>query len=237
MLKRWKLKCLLEVLLKQMLTNIDINSYDTIIFDCDGVVLNSNHIKTDAFYKTVLPYGENAAEEFVNYHILNGGVSRYEKFKYFLREVAPEQEGPGFDELIETYASYVVEGLMTCKVAEGIGELRERTSGANWLIASGGDQLELRSVFQRRNLSSLFNKGIYGSPEKKEVILKRELNDVKTPESVLFIGDSKYDWSVSQTVNIDFLFLSQWSEVEDWRAWVKKNNIKHLASLSLLLKS
>lgn len=206
------------------------------MFDCDGVVLNSNSIKTDAFYKTALPYGESAAEEFVDYHVRNGGVSRYEKFKYFLHEVVPGKAGPGFDELIETYASYVVEGLITCEVAEGLNELREKTSNADWLIASGGDQRELRSVFQRRNLSPLFNKGIYGSPETKEDILKRELKGVKISESVLFIGDSKYDWLASKAANIDFIFLSQWSEVDNWEEWVKENNIKHLHTLSLLLK-
>ena len=32
--------------------NCSINSYKSIVFDCDGVILNSNSIKTQAFYDT-----------------------------------------------------------------------------------------------------------------------------------------------------------------------------------------
>ena len=47
---------------------MDISQYATLIFDCDGVILDSNKIKTTAFYNTALPYGEDAAEALVNYH-------------------------------------------------------------------------------------------------------------------------------------------------------------------------
>ena len=32
--------------------NCSINSYKSIVFDCDGVILNSNSIKVQAFYDT-----------------------------------------------------------------------------------------------------------------------------------------------------------------------------------------
>ncbi len=41
--------------------------YKSLIFDCDGVVLNSNKAKTEAFYKAALPYGEQAASALVEY--------------------------------------------------------------------------------------------------------------------------------------------------------------------------
>ena len=41
--------------------NFLITDYASLVFDCDGVVLNSNKVKTEAFYQAVLPYGEAAA--------------------------------------------------------------------------------------------------------------------------------------------------------------------------------
>ncbi len=52
---------------------MNLNHYQTLIFDCDGVILNSNQVKTQAFYKATLSYGEAAAESLVNYHIQHGG--------------------------------------------------------------------------------------------------------------------------------------------------------------------
>ena len=40
--------------------------------------------KLNAFYKTALQYGEAEAIKLVDYHIKNGGVSRYKKFEHFL---------------------------------------------------------------------------------------------------------------------------------------------------------
>ena len=38
-----------------------LDNYKT-IFDCDGVVLNSNAIKTNAFYKLSKPFGDASAK-------------------------------------------------------------------------------------------------------------------------------------------------------------------------------
>jgi phosphoglycolate phosphatase-like HAD superfamily hydrolase len=83
----------------------------------------------------------------------------------------------------------------------------------------------------------LFDGGIFDSPNTKEVIFERELKEgnIKTP--ALFLGDSKYDYLASQKVNgIDFIFLSNWTEVSDWESWSRDNKIVSEESLSSLLK-
>ena len=53
-----------------------------IIFDFDGVILDSVNIKTEAFYKLFEQYGSKIANQVVDYHIINGGMSRFKKFEY-----------------------------------------------------------------------------------------------------------------------------------------------------------
>ena len=53
-----------------------MKNYTHLFFDCDGVILNSNQIKTDAFYKLAFNFGELQAQKLVNYHIENGGKRR-----------------------------------------------------------------------------------------------------------------------------------------------------------------
>lgn len=209
---------------------LQVTDYASLVFDCDGVILNSNRVKTDAFYQAALPYGEAAAQAMVDYHVANGGVSRYLKFAYFLEHIVPEYaaggSGPNLDELLEHYANAVLEGLLSCEVAPGLKELRKRTPNTRWLIVSGGDQAELRHVFAKRGLAELFDGGIYGSPDTKDEILARELQNRTIQTPTLFLGDSKYDHQAATTAGLDFIFLSGWSEVKNWQEWARKEEIE-----------
>ena len=66
---------------------MNILKYNSIIFDCDGVLINSNGIKTQAFFEFALPFGKSFALKLKNYHVENGGVSRYEKIKYLYENI------------------------------------------------------------------------------------------------------------------------------------------------------
>ena len=217
-----------------------IANYKTLVFDCDGVILNSNQVKTDAFYQVALPYGETMARTLVDYHIANGGVSRYQKFTYLLEAIlpkyAPNLSAPSLEELLEQYAKRTLQGLLTCEVASGLKELKNATPNVRWAIVSGGDQSELRHVFTQRGLSELFDAGIYGSPESKHHILAREISNGTIQRPALFLGDSKYDYQASSKAGLDFVFLSEWSEVTDWQDWTNEKLIKVKKDIISVLK-
>ncbi|WP_286220280.1 HAD family hydrolase [Marinobacter apostichopi] len=204
---------------------IAISNYLTLVFDCDGVVLDSNKVKTNAFYRATLPYGEAAAQAMVEYHVANGGVSRYKKFAYFLEQIVPGQADSDLAALLEAYSVNVREGLLSCTITPGLEALRQCTPNARWLMASGGDQAELRDVLSKRGLADLFDGGIFGSPDEKYEIIKREISAENILKPALFIGDSKYDYEVSVSAAIDFVFLSDWTEVEQWSRWAQQNKI------------
>lgn len=213
--------------------NHPVTGYTTLVFDCDGVVLDSNKVKTEAFYQAALPYGEAAAQAMVDYHVANGGVSRYKKFAHFLEQIAPKhaaqrnlaEQSPDLEALLQAYAGHVREGLLSCDLASGLEALREQTPSARWLIVSGGDQAELRDVFASRGIAAWFDSGIFGSPDTKDEILARELASGNIQQPALFLGDSKYDHQASSAAGLDFVFLSGWSEVADWQHWVASEGI------------
>lgn len=208
------------------MNKFDLSSYSDIFFDCDGVVLNSNEIKTQAFYNVAKVYGHEPAQALKNYHMQNGGISRYKKFEYFLLEILRkpfnQQE---LDQLLNVFAEEVKNALLTCEMAVGLKELRKKTKYAKWLIVSGGDQEELRDVFARRGLADLFDGGIFGSPDTKDAILARELNIGNIIRTGLFLGDSKYDYQAASAAGLDFVFISQWTEVQDWENWTRSNSL------------
>ncbi|MGE8328338.1 HAD family hydrolase [Pseudomonas urmiensis] len=192
---------------------MNFSDYSTFIFDCDGVILDSNRVKTIAFYNAALPYGKLAAQALVDYHVTNGGVSRYKKFDYFLTELISEVDpNYGLEQLLRTYAQEVAEGLENCEVAAGLEILKAKMPESSWLIVSGGDQNELRNLFDVRNLSYLFQGGIYGSPNSKDEILQREILAGNIQFPALFFGDSQYDYEAAKRAKMDFVFVSDWSE-------------------------
>lgn len=214
---------------------MNLAKYQTLVFDCDGVVLNSNKVKTEAFFKAALPYGEAAAQQLVNYHVARGGISRYKKFEWFIENVVAAQEGPNLEQLLAAYATEVRHGLLTCDIAEGLAELRAKTPQANWLIVSGGDQQELREVFAARDLAKYFDGGIFGSPDSKDTILARELALANIKQPALFLGDSRYDHVAASTAKLDFIFLHNWSEFEQWPQYCESQVITTIKSVSQLL--
>jgi len=213
-----------------------VDTYATLVFDCDGVVLDSNRVKTEAFRAAALPWGEKAAEALVAHHIAHGGISRYDKFAHFLEQIvplhAPGRDGPGLEALLNAYATAVRSGLMTCDVTAGLAELRAATPDARWMIVSGGDQAELREIFAARGLAEHFDAGIFGSPDNKDTILAREIAAGNLLTPALFLGDSKYDHQAATSAGLDFVFVSGWSEVESWESFVTSSRIKSVASLS-----
>ncbi|MEA1982808.1 MAG: HAD-IA family hydrolase, partial [Campylobacterota bacterium] len=214
---------------------IDLKKYQTIVFDCDGVVLNSNKVKTEAFYNTTQQYGEQNAKALVEYHTANGGISRYKKFEYFIEHILKKEIEPKeLESLLKSFADEVKKALMSCEVAEGLHDLKESTPDANWLIVSGGDQEELREVFEARGLMKLFDGGIFGSPDTKDEILNREQEKKNISQDALFLGDSKYDYQAAKRAGLDFLFMSDWTEVDEWEKWCQAYTLHICSNIKVL---
>lgn len=200
--------------------------YGVFVFDCDGVILNSNAVKTRAFYEAALPYGKDAAESLVKYHIANGGVSRYAKFRWFLRELLKAgEDAPRVEELLSAFSGHVREGLANVEAADGLRTLRGAVPEATWLVVSGSAQEELREVLSWHGIADLFDGGIFGSPRKKRDILHDRRMDGTLRGPAIMFGDSRLDWESALAEGLDFMFIYGWTEVSDWNAWCQSNDI------------
>ena len=218
--------------------NVSLRAYKSLVFDCDGVILDSNKLKTQAFYQAALPFGETAAQALVDYHVQNGGVSRYRKFEYFLSSIlGVSVNSEELENLLTTYANIVREGLLTCEIAPDLRELRQVLSHTRWLVVSGSDQTELRYIFEQRGLSKLFDGGIFGSPDNKIDILERETSSSNIRMPALFLGDSEYDHQAAVHSGLDFLFISKWTEFQNWQAYCSKNQIQFINDICELKKT
>jgi phosphoglycolate phosphatase-like HAD superfamily hydrolase len=213
--------------------------YRTWLLDCDGVLLDSNRLKTDAFRAVALEFGEAAADQLVAYHVEHGGVSRHVKFRYLQERIL----GRAFDEhlqarLLAAFSNKTKAMLLECPITEGclelLGALGRRRATA--FVVSGGDQDDLREVFAARDLAKHFA-GIYGSPETKPAIIDalRARNACVAP--AVFVGDARADHQAAERAGADFVFVHRYSEMEGWREYVAaRPSIAVVATLAELLE-
>jgi phosphoglycolate phosphatase-like HAD superfamily hydrolase len=217
---------------------MNFSKYKTLIFDCDGVLLDSNFKKSEAYRMAALDYGATdlQADRLVKHHIENTGISRYVKFEYFLKEIMCQKFlKKNFEFLIKALNKHVLNVLIDCEVAEGLGKLREKTRNQNWMVMSGGDQNEVRNILQEKKIDHYFNYGIYGSPDSKKDIVSQHQKSNKNFNPALFFGDSLYDIKIAKEFDLDFIFMYGWTDYKNWKSTVQKEGFHSVEFIKNLI--
>lgn len=166
-----------------------------IVFDCDGVLLESVDAKTKAFGMVAEPFGAEARDRLVLFHTLHGGVSRYEKFKWLYKEVlGREITQPEMDELASRFVHYALDNVINAPFVPGALDVLKTWKGkVPMYVCSGTPQSELVSIFRARNLDGYFD-GLRGTPPAKAIILKEILQEAGVdPAEAVMIGDASTD--------------------------------------------
>jgi len=177
-----------------------------IFFDFDGVLAESVSAKTDAFEEMYLPYGDEIAAKVVDYHINHGGVSRYEKFKFWEREFfGRELDEKQLDQMACQFSNLVLQKVIDAKeVPESIYFLNKHYKTHRFWIITGTPTIEIEKIVEARGIGHFFE-GVHGSPENKrywsEYLLKKyNLNRNET----LFIGDATTDMDAAEFSKLHF---------------------------------
>ncbi|MDL2266750.1 HAD hydrolase-like protein [Desulfovibrio sp. OttesenSCG-928-G15] len=168
---------------------------DLLVFDCDGVILESMDIKSGAFHRLGEEINPGSGDRLLMLHRLNGGVSRYKKFSWLFQEVfgrdVTDEEA---EELNKKFMAYTQEEIAGCELVPGIeATLKRWHKRLPMFVASGAPQEELRQILTQRGLHQYF-RGIYGAPTVKTQLLRSivEYAGVR-PYLVLMVGDSRAD--------------------------------------------
>lgn len=185
----------------------NMSKIKAVIFDFDGVIAESVNLKTEAFSEIYRSYGNEIVEKVVKHHETNGGISRYEKFKFyhenFLKESIDENK---ILELSNTFTELVIQKVIDAPYVPGAHEyILSRFQKYDLFISTGTPTEEINIILKARNLSQYF-RDVFGAPEKKEMHVKTILSrNNYSPDQVLFIGDSVNDRDASRMNHITFI--------------------------------
>jgi HAD superfamily hydrolase (TIGR01549 family) len=184
------------------------------IFDCDGVLFDSNALKVEAFRATLAPrFGQPVVAEFIEHHKAHGGVSRYVKFARLAEAVAPsEQRAALVEELLTEFSRACVRLYAECQLTAGALECLDWLAPqAKLFVASGSDEAELRLVLEARGLAARFA-GIYGSPTPKEALVRRLAAELAPGERAFFVGDAVKDFEAARAGGIPCVLMDGYSD-------------------------
>lgn len=166
-----------------------------IFFDFDGVIAESVSAKTDAFKEMYAKHGLKIVKEVEDYHVNNGGVSRFEKFKYwektfFGKEISDKK----VQEMAKEFSGLVLNKVINSEEVKGANYFIKKYSKLlNFWIITGTPTNEIEIITKERKINIFFI-GIHGSPENKkfwtEFLLKK--HNLERNET-LFLGDATTD--------------------------------------------
>ena len=178
-----------------------------IIFDFDGVLVESINVKTQAFALIYAEYGTEIVEKVVAYHLMNGGISRFEKFRYwhqaFLgKELCAEE----LQKLGNEFSRLVKETIIKAPWVPGAYDfLVSHHQHLPLFIASGTPDEEIREIVERRDMARYFV-AVQGSPASKaEIINNFCVAHGFDRDRVLMVGDSWTDYEGALSSGVRFV--------------------------------
>lgn len=178
-----------------------------ILWDFDGVILDSMKVRDLGFEQIFKDYNENQVAQLIDYHRKNGGLSRYVKIQYFYEQILGKKID---DQKILKYAmefSQIMRKKLIDKknlISDSVQFIEDNYQKYNFHIVSGSDQEELRYLNSALGLTNFFL-SIHGSPTPKKKLVSdlMLLHNYKREETCL-IGDSINDYEAANINKIDF---------------------------------
>ena len=181
--------------------------FDALIFDFDGVLVESTDVKTKAFATLYAGYGPEIERRVVSYHEEHAGISRFRKFQYFqevlLGLTYSDADG---ESLSARFSQLVVDAVVDAPFVAGARELLDAQKGqVQMFVASGTPDGELHEIVQRRGMMGYFV-SVHGTPSTKGQIINKLLESYAWDRSkVLMVGDALADLDGAHQAGVCFL--------------------------------
>ena len=184
-----------------------MNNIRAIIFDFDGIIVESVDIKTQAFAELYRSYGDEVVQKVVAHHEANGGMSRYEKIQHYHNSYLGKPISlVEVENLASRFSEVVMDKVINAPYVGGVLEFLENYKNIyEYFISTGTPQDEIESILTIKNIGHYF-KSVLGSPIKKTEHVKSILKEFGyKPLEVIFVGDAQSDIEAAQANGLGFI--------------------------------
>ena len=163
--------------------------------DFDGVILDSMEVKTEAMRRVGEPFGPELCERLVMYQRIEGGVSRFEKFRWLYREAyGREITAAEMAAASDTFLKAIGDALKTCPLLPGVHEVLADWRGRVPIcVCSGAPETDLAALLTERGMAECFT-AIRGYPPAKTELLADIIRVTGAdPATTVMVGDTITD--------------------------------------------
>ena len=180
-----------------------------ILFDFDGVILESADVKTETFSKLFQQFGDKIVNKVVKHHIKNGGISRYKKIRYYYHEfLKKDLTDDELNKIADIFSGMVLDKIIVSPFVDGVIDYLESDyKKIDMYVISGIPQSELEIIVEKKKIGKYF-KGLYGTDEfvtKTEIINRIISENNYDKKQTVYIGDSLSDYRDAKKANMLFI--------------------------------
>ena len=186
--------------------NSELENYDVIFWDFDGVIKNSVEAKSLAFKTLFEPYGKELVSRVIKHHQSNGGLSRYKKIPVYLSWIDKKTDIADLSYFLDKFSELAIKKVICSSWVPGILEYLEKNYlTQDFYLITATPQKEIEYILSNLGIRYFF-KRIIGSPTEKKDAISNFLESYTSREyKIVMIGDSVHDRDAAEKNNIDFI--------------------------------
>ncbi|MDO1512943.1 HAD-IA family hydrolase [Maribacter confluentis] len=188
-----------------------------ILWDFDGVILNSMQVRDYGFRKIFEGHETEQIEQLIHYHRTNGGWSRYVKIRYFYEEILKKNiSEKEVLVLASAFSDIMRNELIKLEhlILDSLNFIKDNYKKFNFHIVSGSDEKELQFLCEKLEIDSFFIT-ITGSPTPKNSLVKSVIKSFGyDKDTTILIGDSINDYEAAKKNSLRFYGYNNFSLLE-----------------------
>ena len=207
-----------------------------VIFDFDGVIVDSNRLKRDAWFH-IFEGSEEVSKELVEEALKIVKETRFDILRYIFTRL--DKNSKEIEKLVSRHAekynnavqSEILKKGVSADVLKTLIELKENYS---LYVVSATPEEAINQTVKNLNIELLFN-GVFGKPTSKKENIESIMKDKNLKnDEIVFIGDGEGDFKAARETGSHFIGIANnfncWSE-ESFRL------ISNFSELTYAIKS
>ena len=179
----------------------------SLLMDFDGVVVDSAAIKDGAFRKIATEVAPAHVEAFMRFHRRNGGLSRYEKFRFLLNDlVKVHPTEAAIQDLATSFSGLVTEAMKEPEILirDCVEFIERNARDIEFFLVSAADEAEVIEICRALGVDAFF-RSIHGSPTAKVDNVSHVLSLAGLKRPAAYVGDSINDLEAARANLLPFI--------------------------------
>ena len=159
-----------------------------IVFDIDGVILESIQAKNKAFKELYKNYGEDIVKKVLKHHKNNTGISRFEKIKFYNKNYLNLYDDKFHnDKFLKNFSELSLKYVFKSNLVKGFLDfINQIYDNHDLYISTGTPTGEAKIILNKKKILHKFIK-IFGSPETKKSHLKEIISKLLAKNLLIMI--------------------------------------------------